>query len=128
MDIVTQNAYHRQRMIKYFFNHGATKTAIRYHTSRKTLYKWARRYDGTVESLKDRSRKPHDSPKSQTPEEVKLVKNSWVKDKGNDKLVMWYNACQKGYVRCYQTFLRTIRKLGGKTKTNKRPKKKPKEY
>lgn len=127
MDILTQEAYHRQRMVKYFMKHGATKTAIRYKTSRKAVYKWINRYDGTVESLKDRSRKPHHSPKSQTRDEIKLVKNSWVRDKGDDKLVMWYNACKKGYKRCYQTFLRTIRRLEGDKKLH-RQKKTPQEY
>lgn len=127
MDIVTQDAHHRQRMVKYFMNHGATKTAIRYKTSRKAVYKWAKRYDGTIESLKARSRKPHHSPKSQTANEIKLVKNSWARDKGDDKLVMWYNAGEKGYSRCYQTFLRTIRKFEGYKKARKQ-KKAPQEY
>ena len=127
MDILTQDAHHRQRMVKYSMNHGATKAAIRYKTSRKAVYKWVNRYDGTVESLKDRSRKPRNSPKSQTADEIKLVKNSWVRDKGEDKLVMWYNSGKKGYKRCYQTFLRTIRKLEGDRKPHKQ-KKKPQEY
>ena len=128
MDIILQDAYHRQRMLKYLKNHTVTETSTRYKLSRKAIYKWKSRYDGTAESLKDRNRKPHRSPKSQTREEVNLVKNSWVKDKENDKLVMWYNACQKGYKRCYQTFLRTIRRLEGKVKPKKKSKRKPKEY
>jgi len=127
MDIVTQNAYHRQRMVKYFLKHGATETAIRYKTSRKAVYKWVGRYDGTIESLKDKSRKPHNSPNAQTAEEVKLVKNSWIKDKENDKLIMWHNARQKGYERCYQTFLRTVRKFKGAAKPRKKSTK-PKPY
>jgi len=127
MDIITQNARHRQRMVKYFQKNGETKTSIRYKISRKTVRKWVNRYDGTLESLKDRSRRPHNSPNAQTPEEIKLVKNSWVKDKGGDKLVMWHNACQRGYSRCYQTFLRTIRKFEPGTKKKKKPQK-PKPY
>jgi len=127
MDIITQEAYARQRMLKYLKNHTATETAIRYKMSRKSVYKWKNRYDGTIESLKDRSRRPLSSPRGQSPEEIKLVKNSWVKDKGGDKLVMWHNARQKGYVRCYQTFLRTVRRLEGKSKRRK-AKKKPQEY
>ena len=127
MDIITQNARHRQRMLKYFFKHGGTKTAIRYKTSRKTVYKWVNRYDGTLESLKDRSQKPRNSPNGQTDEEIKQVKRVWSKDKGGDKLVMWHNARQKGYRRCYQTFLRTVRKFGGDIKSRKKPQK-PKPY
>ena len=128
MDIVTQNAYHRQRMVKHYLKYGnATKTSIRYKTSRKTVYKWVKRYDGTLESLKDQSRKPHISPLSQTEKEIKMVKSFWIRDKGGDKLVMWHKACKKGYARCYQTFLRTIRKLEGSVKFRKKAQK-PKEY
>jgi len=128
MDIVTQEASHRQRMLKYLEKHSVTATAIRYKMSRKAVYKWKSRYDGTLASLKDKSRTPHNSPKAQREDEIKLVKNAWVKDKGNDKLVMWYNAGQKGYNRCYQTFLRTVRKLEGYEKKSKKTKKKPQEY
>jgi transposase-like protein len=113
-------------MVKYFQKYGGTKTAIRYKTSRKTVYKWVNRYDGTLESLKDRSRKPHNSPKRQTDVENKLVKRIWSRDKGGDRLVMWHNARQKGYKRCYQTLLRTVRKLQGESKKRKKsPKPKP---
>jgi len=127
MDIITQNAYQRQRMMKYFAKHGGTKTAIRYRVSRKTVYKWSSRYDGTLESLKDESRRPNNSPKGQTEREINLVKRIWCKDKNGDKLVMWHNACKKGYERCYQTFLRTVRKFADSTKKKKKPQK-PKPY
>lgn len=127
MDIITQEAHARQRMLKYLKNHTATETAIRYKMSRKSVYKWKNRYDGTIESLKDKSRRPLSSPRSQSEAEIKLVKNAWVKDKGGDKLVMWYKAREKGYVRCYQTFLRTVRRFEGKSKRRK-AKKKPQEY
>jgi transposase InsO family protein len=114
-------------MVKYYLKHGATETAIRYKISRKAVYKWAGRYDGTVESLKDRSRKPHVSPLAQSESEIKLVKNAWVKDKGGDKLVMWHNARAKGYTRCYQTFLRTVRRFKGGSRARPKPRK-PKPY
>ncbi len=127
MDIILQDAYQRQRMIKYCKNHTVVETAIRYKTSRKTVYKWLKRYDGTIESLKEHSRRPKRSPRAQGEAEIKLVKNAWVKDKAGDKLVMWYKACQKGYKRCYQTFLRTLRNMENERKPKKQ-KKGPKEY
>ena len=48
MDRITQEAHARQRFLEYYLKHGnATDTAIRYKISRKTLYKWLKRYDGT---------------------------------------------------------------------------------
>ena len=55
MSIITQEKYQRQRMVKYAQNHSVTETAIRFRTSRKTVYKWLDRYDGSVNSLQDRS-------------------------------------------------------------------------
>ncbi|MBR1442323.1 MAG: helix-turn-helix domain-containing protein, partial [Firmicutes bacterium] len=56
--MLSQIKHFRQRMIKYLQNHTITETAIRFGVSRKTVYKWLKRYDGTVESLMDRSHRP----------------------------------------------------------------------
>ena len=59
MDRITQEAYQRQRILKWAEKKSVTAAAIRYKVSRKTVYKWRKRYDGTLESLKERSRAPH---------------------------------------------------------------------
>lgn len=51
MDKISQEAYFRQRVLKYTEGHGVTAAADRYRMSRKTVYKWKNRYDGAVESL-----------------------------------------------------------------------------
>ena len=58
MSILSQQKYQRQRMVKYAQKHSVTETAIRYRVSRKTVYKWISRYDGTLASLEDRSHRP----------------------------------------------------------------------
>ena len=73
MDRVTQEAYYRQRVLKYAAKHGVTRAAERYRMSRKTVHKWKRRYDGMVESLKNRSRAPLHSPLKQSDWEIRLV-------------------------------------------------------
>ena len=80
MGMVTQEAYFRQRVLNHAAKHGVTAAAIRYHMSRKTVHKWKKRYDGTVESLQDLPRTPHHFPRQQTAAELKLVKryaNLW---------------------------------------------------
>ena len=70
----TQETAFRQRVLTYQQNgHSVTETANRYHISRKTVYKWRKRWDGTRESLEDRSRRPKHSPRQQTEAEIKLV-------------------------------------------------------
>ena len=98
MDIVTQTAYHRQRMVKYCNSHGLTKTAIRYRTSRKTVHKWRTRYDGTLESLKDRSRRPHSHPKQHTEEEIDLIGRYIRRNGRRDMLLLYQKLLEQGYI------------------------------
>ena len=60
---VTQTILYRQALIEYSKKYGVTKAAIRYKTNRQYIYRWLKRYDGTVEYLKDRSHRPASSPK-----------------------------------------------------------------
>ena len=78
----TQESAFRQRVLEYQRNgHSVTETANRYHLSRKTVHKWRNRWDGTRESLEDRSRKPKNSPRKQTEAEIKMVKRQAKKRK-----------------------------------------------
>ena len=73
MSILSQIKYQRQRMIQYAKKHTVTEAAIRYHVSRKTVHKWLKRYDGTTDSLMDRSRRPHGSPSRHTEQEIRKI-------------------------------------------------------
>ena len=110
MDKITQEAYFRQRFLQYAEKHSVTETANRFRISRKTVYKWEKRYDGTIESLKDRSRRPHHFPRQQTAGELKLVRRYVKKYKG-DLLLGYEKACTYGYTRSYGCFKRTASKL-----------------
>lgn len=126
MDIITQDAYFRQRFIKYFEKHGATKTSIRFRISRKTIYKWVNRYDGTLESLKDRSHRPHNSPKSHTEEEIKLIKRLLKKHDWIDLLLAYQEAKERGYARSYGGFKRVVARIkNDRKKAKKKRKNKP---
>ena len=110
MERITQEGYWRQQIIKYAQTHGVTAAANRYKQSRKTVYKWKKRYDGTVESLKERSRAPHHSPRAQTAGEVKLVKR-YTRKYPDDLLQGYEKAMRYGYTRSYGCFRRTARKM-----------------
>jgi transposase len=127
MDMVTQNAYHRQRMVKYYYTHGATKTALRYKTSRKTVYKWVARHDGTIGSLKDASHRPHSHPKQHTEEELALVRR-YIKRNGRKDLLLTFQKLRgRGYSRHYGSFKRVVGRLFEPLES-KKAKKKPKPY
>lgn len=48
MDKITQTERYRQSLVLYAFKYGVTKAAVRYHTNRQYVYRWMKRYDGTL--------------------------------------------------------------------------------
>ena len=107
MDRIAQEAWFRQRILKYVEAHSVTSAAIRYYLSRKNLHKWKKRYDGTIESLKDRPRTPHHFPRQQTEKELKLMLRYGRKHR-DDLLLGYEKACAHGYARSYGCFKRTV--------------------
>lgn len=106
MERITQEAYFRQRVMKWAEKHGVTSAANRYKISRKTVHKWKKRYDGSIESLKDQSRRPHHMPRKQTEVEIQMVKR-YAKKYPKDLLLGYEKATAKGYMRSYGCFKRT---------------------
>lgn len=126
--MLTQEKYFRQRFIKYTQNHSVTETAIRYRVSRKTIYKWLKRYDGTVDSLEDKSHRPHTSPNAHTEREIRLIRRCVKKHKWNDLILAYQEIRDRyGYTRSYGGFKRLVSKLR-KLKPKKKKKRKPKPY
>ena len=129
MSILSQIKYQRQRMVKYAQNHSVTETAIRYGVSRKTVYKWLNRYDGTLESLEDHSHRPKSSPQKHTEEEIKKIKRRVKKYKWKDLLLAYQELVEKdGYTRSYGGFKRTVRKLREEKPAKKKRRRKAKPY
>ena len=77
---ISQKLKYKQSVIKFSFKYGVTKAAIKFGESRRTIYRWIQRYDGTLESLKDKSRRPHFHPNQHTAEEIQLIKNYGISD------------------------------------------------
>ena len=94
----------------------------KYHISRTSLYRWNLLYDGTNESLTDKSHKPLSKhPNAHTDEELKWIKDLIKKHK-NDNLTLceyWYKLrINKGYKRNIGSLYRVMRKLGYYKKIN----------
>ena len=73
--IITEEMKYRQRLCEYALKNGVTKAARRYHTYRQFVYRQLEKYDGTVQSLALKSRKPKSHPNQHTEEELTLIKN-----------------------------------------------------
>jgi transposase len=116
-------------MVKYAQKHSITETAIRYKVSRKTVYKWLERYDGTVNSLLDHSHRPKTSPRAHTEQELRQIRRRLKKYKWSDLLLAYQELVERdGYTRSYGGFKRIAAKLKAEKPTKKKTKKKPKPY
>ena len=71
MASITQDMRYRLSLIQYAEKHGVTKAAIQYSTNRQYIYRWRRRYDGSIQSLRNLSRKPHHHSNQHTSAELK---------------------------------------------------------
>lgn len=125
---ITQDMRFRQAVIEYSYKHGVTKAAIRYKTSRQNIYRWRKKYDGTVQSLVDRSHRPHSHPNQHTAEEIKLIQDMRRRNPHAGLVVFWVKLKQRGYTRSISGLYRVLRRLGGAPVKPKNPKYVAKPY
>ena len=72
---ITDRLKYKESIVKFSRKYGVSKAAYKFGECKRTIYRWQNRYDGTLESLKDKSRRPHSHPNQHTEEEIKLIKN-----------------------------------------------------
>ena len=129
MNIITQDVKFKQSVIKYSYRNGVTAASVVYKIPRKTIYRWRERYDGTLQSLVNKSRRPHRSPRAHTEKEIKLIKNYKNKNKETGLVVLWVKLRKAGYTRSVTSLYRMMIKLGIYKKTpSKKKVYEPKTY
>ena len=107
---ITQDIRYRLSLIKYAEKYGVTKAAIKYKTNRQYIYRWKRRYDGSIESLRDRSRRPHHHPNQHTPQEIKLITDMRRRNPDSGLVVFWVKLMKRGYSRSITGLYRFLRR------------------
>ena len=112
MTTITQDMRYRLSLIKYAERFGVTKATIKYKTNRQYIYRWKRRYDGSIESLRDRSRRPHHYPNQHTPEEINLISDMRRRNPDAGLVVFWGKLKQRSYSRSIPGLYRFLRKQG----------------
>ena len=112
MASITQDMKYRLSLIKYAERYGVTKAAIKYKTNRQYIYRWKRRYDGSIDSLRELSRRPHHHPNQHTPEEIKLINDMRRRNPDAGLVVFWVKLMQRGYTRSIPGLYRFLRKQG----------------
>ena len=103
----------------------------RYKISKASLMRWNKKFDGTKESLIDKSHKPiKPHPNSHTEQELKWIKD-YIKRNPNISMIELYGKLRinKGYSRHACSLFRVLRKLGYyKQKQHQYKKYSPKPY
>jgi len=128
MNKITQTARYRQALIEYAKKKGVTKAAIRYRTNRQYIYRWMKRYDGTLQSLEDRSHRPKSHPNQHSAEEIKLIDDMRRRNPNAGLVVFWVKLRQRGYSRSISGLYRFLRKRGQMAEKLPNPKYIPKPY
>ena len=127
MTSIASDAHFRQRVIKYAEKNGVTKASDRYRVSRNSVYRWIKRYDGSWQSLKERSHRPHHHPAEHTQEEYDLIRRYWQRNK-NDRMILWMKIRDQGYSRSYKSMCRALKRMQLKSEEKARKAYKPKPY
>ena len=102
----------------------------RYKCSKASLMRWNKKYDGTEESLMDKSHRPlTPHPNSHTQEELTWIKN-YIRRNPHISLCELYGKLrtEKGYSRHACSLFRIVRKLKYKVNTQHHCKYVPKKY
>jgi transposase InsO family protein/transposase-like protein len=100
------------------------KVCKKHKCSRQSLWRWSKNYDGSLESLTNKSERPlTPHPNEQTDEEKKLIENLIKDHPTYSNLELWgILRDEHNYTRHYMTMVKYIRKTG------LRPKIKPLKY
>lgn len=131
MNIITQEAKKRQAVVKMANRKGKSFASTKYGVSLSSVKRWCKRYDGTWQSLREKSHRPHSHPKQHTEQEEALIRE------GMDQAYFrygWegaYMAAKKlGYTRSYSGFLYAAKRMGlcGGMSKKKPPRKHDRRY
>jgi transposase len=112
MHSVTQDMRYRQSILEYAQKYGISQASRKYNRSRSYIYFWKARYDGTKESLADRSRRPHSHPNQHRPEELKLIRDMRRRNPNLGMIEFWWRLKKRGYTRRPESLFRVMRTAG----------------
>ena len=109
---ITQKLKYKQSVVKFSYEFGVTVASEKFNENRRTIYRWRKKYDGTLESLKDKSHRPKHHPNEHTEAEIKLIKDFKHNNKETGLVVLWVKLRAAGYKRTIQGLYYEMVKLG----------------
>lgn len=131
MNMITQEARKRQAVVKLANRKGKSFASRIYGVSLSSVKRWCKRYDGTWQSLAERSHRPKSHPKQHRPEEEEIIRQAF-KEKfyryGWDGA--YDEAVARGYMRSFSGMVYAARRIGLtlKAKEKKPPRKHDRRY
>ena len=111
--MITQEARKKQEIVKQAIKNGKSETSRKYGVSLSTLKRWCKKYDGTWQSMLEKSHRPHSHPNRPTPKEERQIKNSFKKEYaryGWDGV--YSDLLRKGYTRSFSGMAYATRRIG----------------
>ena len=128
MNSITQDMKYRQSLLTYAQKYGVSRASRKYNKSRSYIYFWRARYDGSLQSLACRSRRPHSHPNQHTPEELKLISDMHRRNPKLGIVELWARMRKRGYTRTIESLWRVMRREGWTAQVEKKKPYKPKPY
>lgn len=128
MKSITQDMKYRQSLMEYAKKYGVSRASRKYNKGRSYIYFWQKRYDGTLESLACRSRRPHHHPSQHTQEELKLIRDMRRRNPKLGMIELWHRLRKRGYSRCPESLFRVLRREGLMGKAPAKKQYHPKPY
>ncbi len=131
MNMITQEAKKRQSVVKLANRKGKSLASRIYGVSLSSVKRWSKRYDGTWQSLAERSHRPKSHPKQHQAEEEVIIREAF---KAKYARYGWdgvyENAVKNGYRRSLSGMVYATRRMGllGLTQKKKKPRKHERRY
>lgn len=130
MTSLRQMAYFRRRVVLDAQKTGnVSQTARYFRISRQSVHRWIARYDGSLQSLMDLSKRPHSHPNAHSEKEIRQALSVWHHNKNLGLVCIWARLRQNfGYKRSVTSLYRLLRREGAIPPPSKKRRRKSKPY
>lgn len=128
MNNITQDMKYRQSLVSFALKYGVSRASRKYNKARSTIYFWLSRYNGTIESLACRSRRPCYHPAQHTEDELSLLRRMRRRNPDLGLCELWWRTRERGYTRTIVSMYRVLKRLGLQPASTPKPKYVPKPY
>lgn len=113
MNILSQEARKRQAVVKLGLRKGKKFAAEKYGVSLSSVKRWTKRYDGTWQSLKEKSHRPHSHPSRHTQAEESAIRAAFHQEffrYGWDGV--YRHLLKEGYTRSFSGMVYAAKRMG----------------